>query len=218
MPGTVGSDRQAFDQISARFRDEVGRISSRINFVRGPVPFWALLRAMFPVAESLGDLIYRNDESTTKNLRSVLECEFESVRAGYAGKAALLAHRYRHALAHHDELRVVTSGGRSVGWGVNGEKSARHLEVRRVRGELFRLTFQPRAFYDDILAVCDRARGRSWNGEVMRRYNEWLTLDLDGATANGSVKAVRKEIEALCIPPNRRLQPTAPGLIMKRRG
>ena len=197
LPGTVRSDRQAFDQIAARFRDEVGGISSRVNFVRGPVPFWALLRAMFPVAESLGDLIYRNDESTTKNLRAVLECEFAAVRPGYAGKAALLAHLYRHSLAHHDELRVVTSGGRSVGWGVSGEKNTRHLEVRRVRGEWFRLTFQPRAFYDDILAVCGHARSQNWNGEVMRRYNKWLTLDLDSAKTNGSIRAVKQEIGAL---------------------
>ncbi|MCL4764194.1 MAG: hypothetical protein KJ018_20850 [Burkholderiales bacterium] len=197
LPGTVRSDRQAFDQISARFRDEVGRISSRVNFVRGPVPFWALLRAMFPVAESLGDLIYRNDESTTRNLRAVLQGEFTAVRSGYAGKAALLAHLYRHSLVHHDELRVVTSGGRSVGWGLSGEKNARHLEVRRVRGEFYRVTFQPRAFYDDILAVCERARGRKWKGDVMRRYNEWLIVDLDAAKANGSVKAVREEIKAL---------------------
>jgi hypothetical protein len=197
LPGTARSDRQVFDQISARFRDEVGRINSRINFVRGPVPFWALLRAMFPVAESLGDLIYRNDESTTKNLREVLEGEFAAVRSGYAGKAALLSHLYRHSLVHHDELRVVRSSGRSVGWGVSGEKNARHLEVRRIRGDLFRLTFQPRAFYDDILAVCELARSRNWNGDVMRRYNEWLILDLDAAKANGSVKAVRQEIKAL---------------------
>jgi len=197
LPGTVRSDRQAFDQISARFRDEVGRISSRINFVRGPVPFWALLRAMFPVAESLGDLIHRSDESTTKNLRLVLEHEFNTVRQGYAGKAALLAHLYRHSLIHHDELRVVRSAGRSVGWGVSGEKNARHLEVRHVRGDSYRLTFQPRAFYDDILAVCERARGRNWNGDVMHRYNAWLVLDLDAKKANRSIKAVKQEISAL---------------------
>jgi len=86
-PGAVRSDRQAFGQIATRFRDEVGRIQSRVNFVRGPVPFWALVRMMFPVAESLGDLIYRRDEATARNLRSVLENEFEQVRSGYAGKA-----------------------------------------------------------------------------------------------------------------------------------
>ncbi|MGE3519293.1 MAG: hypothetical protein AB7J63_10115, partial [Vicinamibacterales bacterium] len=131
------------------------------------------------------------------NLRSVLECEFEAVRSGYAGKAALLAHLYRHSLSHHDELRAVTSGGRSVGWGVSGDKNARHLKVRRLRGELYRLTFQPRAFYDDILSVCDLARSGSWNGEVMRRYNGWLSVDLDAAKPNGSVNAVKSEIAAL---------------------
>ena len=60
-PGTVRSDVQEFRQISSRFQDEVGRILGKIDFVQGPVPFWALMRVMFPVAESLGDLIYRRD-------------------------------------------------------------------------------------------------------------------------------------------------------------
>ena len=152
---------------------------------------------MFPVAESLGDLIYRHDNSTTQNLRCVLAAEFNAVRAGYAGKAALLAHLYRHSLVHHDELRVVTSGARSVGWRVSSEKNARHLEVRRARRDYYRVTFQPRTFYDDILAVCEQARNRRWNGDVMRRYNSWLIADLDASRANGSVKAVKQDINAL---------------------
>lgn len=51
-PGAVGSDQQAFNQISARFQDEVGRILSHVDFEAGPVPFWALTRTMFPVADS----------------------------------------------------------------------------------------------------------------------------------------------------------------------
>ena len=62
---------------------------------------------------------------------------------------------------------------------------------------MYRLTFQPRAFYDDILSVCKRARSGNWNGEVMRRYNGWLNADLNAAKANGSIKAVKSEIAAL---------------------
>lgn len=106
-PGTVRSDVQAFRHISQRFQGEVGGILERIDFTRGPVPFWSLVRVMFPVAESLGDLIYRRDDATALNLRSVLETDFEAVRPGYRGKAALLALLYRHSLTHHDELRVL---------------------------------------------------------------------------------------------------------------
>lgn len=196
LPGAVRSDRQAFDQIADRFEDEVGRICSRINFVRGPVPFWALLRSMFPVAESLGDLIYQH-EHPTQNLRCVLAREFNHVRRGYADKAALLAYLYRHSLIHHDELRVVTSAGRSVGWAVSSDRNDRHLEVRRVRKDYYRVTFQPRVFYDDILAVCNQGRSRRWKGIVMQRYNAWLSVDLDAAGGKGSVKPVKQEIAAL---------------------
>src|SRR5829696_1971553 len=68
------------------------------RFCSRPAPFWSLVRMMFPVAESLGDLIYRRDNATAQNLRAVLENDFEEVRTGYRGKSALLALLYRHSL------------------------------------------------------------------------------------------------------------------------
>ncbi len=118
-PGTVGSDEQAFRQIASRFQDEVGGILSRIDFLNGPVPFWALVRVMFPVTESLGDLIYQDDQSTAQNLRSIFENDFESVRSGYGNKAASLTVLYRHSLTHHDELRMISSNGRKMGWKIS---------------------------------------------------------------------------------------------------
>ena len=139
--------------------------------MNGPVPFWALMRAMFPVAESLGDLIYRRDGATAQNLRSVLEKESNEVRAGYVGKAAILPHLYRHSLTHHDELRVVTCAGRTASWKVSSDNNSRHLDVRRLRPDAFRIEFQPRAFHEDILDVCKRAGARRWGGEDIR--HEW---------------------------------------------
>jgi len=69
---------------------------------------------MFPVAESLGDLIYRNDNATAHNLWSVFQNDFGQVRPAYRGKAALLAQLYRHSLTHHDELRILESNGRGT--------------------------------------------------------------------------------------------------------
>src|SRR5260370_32160767 len=78
------------------------------NF-RGTAPFGWLVRMMFPIAESIGDLIYRHD-NPVRNLRSVLDREYEAVRPGYAGKSAALAKLYRHALTHQDELRSLQTG------------------------------------------------------------------------------------------------------------
>ena len=201
-PGTVGSDAQAFQQISSRFQSEVGRIVSSIDFVRGPVPFWALMRMMFPVAESLGDLIYRKDrkdQSTAQNLRSILENEFEAIRPGYRGKAAVLAVLYRHSLTHHDELRTIASNGKEVGWSVSGADDANHLQLRRTGASLILIEFQPRAFYADIVGVCKKAEESNRRGEVMRRYNGWMALDLDSEIRkkrNGTFAAARTELAA----------------------
>ena len=195
-PGTVTSDAQAFEQISSRFQDEVGRILSSIDFTRGPVPFWALTRMMFPVVESLGDLIYRQNNATARNLRSVLEKEFESVRSGYAGKAALLTLLYRHSLTHHDELLTLTSGRKEIGWSVNSADDANHLYIRTATPGFFILEFQPRAFYTDIVKVCGAAVNRNWSGEVMKRYNGWMSLDIE-SRQDSTAKAARTEMESL---------------------
>ncbi len=121
-PGQVSSDAQAFEQILRRFSDEVGSLLALVDrskldgtFFPNTAPFWALVRMMFPVAESIGALIYSNS-STVKNLRGVLEKEFDAERPGYAGKSAAIAFLYRHALTHQDELESQQSGGRELGW------------------------------------------------------------------------------------------------------
>jgi hypothetical protein len=196
-PGTVRSDVQAFRQISNRFQDEVGWVLEKIDFVRGPVPFWALMRTMFPVAESLGDLIYRRDDATAQNLRSVLEKEFEEVRAGYLGKAALLALLYRHSLTHHDELRKITSGGKEIGWMLTGRQDGNHLQIIPARLGVMMIEFQPRTFYVDIVDVCERAQRKKWGGEIKKRYNSWMTLDLDSTRSNSTITAAKAELAAL---------------------
>jgi hypothetical protein len=70
---------------------------AKLDFNTGPLPYWAFMRMMFPVDESLGDLNYRRNGATAQNLTSVLESEFEAIRTGYAGKAAVLTLLYRHS-------------------------------------------------------------------------------------------------------------------------
>jgi hypothetical protein len=196
-PGTVRSDVQAFRQISRRFQNEVGAIIGRVDFVRGPVPFWSLVRVMLPVAESLGDLIYRRDNATAQNLRSVLEIDFEAVRTGYRGKSALLALLYRHSLTHHDELRVISSAGKHVGWRVSGAEDSNHMKAVRTRPNFMTIEFQPRSFYADIIQVCTKVQRRRWSGRVRARYNSWMLMDLDAAQTNSTVTAAKVELATL---------------------
>ena len=78
--GEVQSDEQAFRQILGRLEGDVGTIVQLLPGSGKTAP-WALVRMMFPIAESLGGLIYHM-RSTAENLRSVLAREFEAVRQG----------------------------------------------------------------------------------------------------------------------------------------
>jgi hypothetical protein len=202
-PGQVTFDEQAFRQILGRLEGEVGTMLRLVQIGKAErglfpdtAPFWSLVRMTFPIAESIGGLIYRND-STVRNLRSVLETEFEQVGAGYAGKSAVLALLYRHALTHQDELQSLQTGGREVGWWLSYGDKGHHLRVTQHSPVVFTVQFDTTAFYDDIVAVCRNAAGRAWAGAVTARYNEWLTCDLDAEQRNTGVRDAIAAIRAL---------------------
>ena len=193
-PGEVASDEEAFRQILLRLEGDVGTILQLISkgkkegFFPDTAPFWALLRMTFPIAEAVGDLIYH---STALNLQSVLENEFEAVRAGYRGKAAILTLLLRHPLAHTDELRTLVIGQREVGWLVSWSGQQKHLMHHNVRG-MDVIHFDTTAFYDDLVAVCRKAMGKTWDGQVMKRYNEWLTFDIDNTSKRIKESAINE--------------------------
>jgi hypothetical protein len=193
-PGQVTSDDQAFQQILGRLENEVGTMLSLIEIGKhekglfpGTAPLWSLVRMVFPIAESIGNLIHRHD-SAVRNSRSVLENEFEGVRPGYVGKSAVLALLYRHALTHQDELQSLQTAGRELGWQLSYQGRAEHLQIANHGPALWSLRFDTTAFYEDTVAVCRASIGRPWNGAVMARYNAWLTCDLDTEQPNSGVR------------------------------
>ncbi|GAH68716.1 unnamed protein product, partial [marine sediment metagenome] len=104
----------------------------------------------------------------------------------------------RHSLTHQDELRSIKSSGKEVRWRLTAaDDEHRHLETVRTRAGIVMIQFQPRSFYKDIVAVCQRAQHRRWSGEVKKRYNGWMTLDLDSARSNSTINAAKTEIAAL---------------------
>jgi hypothetical protein len=197
----VTSDQQAFQQVLGRLEGEVGTLitvvteSKRRSLFPNTAPFWSLVRITVPIAESVGDLIYR-DPSTAQNLIRVLETDFEAVRSGYLGKAKVLAQLYRHSLTHHDELRSLQTSGKECAWVVSFGERGQHLAVTR-RPPLVTIQFDTTAFYDDLLAVCRAALAKSWNGEVKTRYNSWLTYNLDPEKHRQRIADVIAEIVKL---------------------
>ena len=200
-PGEVTSDKQAFSQILRRLEDDVGTIlqlvskGKKVGHFPATAPFWALLRMMFPIAEAVGDLIYRNT-STVQNLQSILENEFEAVRPGYQGKAAILTLLFWHSLTHTDELRRLVIGQREVGWSVSWSEQTSHLSLLNVPG-IDVIRFDTTAFYEDLVAVCHSAMGKPWNNQVMKRYNGWLTFDLDQKGKTRIIKSAIAELTNL---------------------
>lgn len=200
-PGEVQSDEQAFRQILGRLENDVGTILKLISkgkkegFFPGTAPFWALLRMTFPIAEAVGGLIY---DRKGQNLQSVLENEFEAVRSGYRGKAAILTLLFRHSLAHTDELRTLVIEQREVGWRVSWSGQKNHLSLsHNVSGIDVIIHFDTTAFYEDLVAVCHNAMGKAWDGQVMKRYNGWLTLDIDKTRETKIIKDAIAELTKL---------------------
>ena len=199
--GEVTTDKQAFQQVLARLESDVGTLIQLViegkarGYFPNTAPFWALVRMMFPIAESVGDLIYR-DSSTAKNLISVLETDFEAVRVGYSGKAKVLAQLYRHSLIHQDELRSLRTGGKECRWKVSFDERANHLKVTQVPPNV-RITFDTTAFYDDLVAVCRSSKAKRWKDEVKNRYNSWLVYDLDPESKKKHIAEVIAEIGRL---------------------
>ncbi|HOE74618.1 MAG TPA: hypothetical protein PLG93_01300 [bacterium] len=179
MGSVAKDDAIAFQNIKKRLVDDVGRILSVIDGQFSP--FWAVARMLFPIAEAIGDLIYRDDHSTVKNLEQVFQYEFEEVRAGYKNKANLITQLYRHSLTHIDELRELKDGDLICTWYLALDRSANHLFSEKL-GEKIRINFDLLQFYDDIGCLLDRlikkATENVYGGKVGERYKSWTKLNI----------------------------------------
>ncbi len=133
---------------------------------------------LFPIAESIADLIYQKDNATSSNLIKVLENEFERVRRGYNGKANVIALMYRHSLTHTDEARALYYPRTTMTWKLSFGQPADHLKVRILARGRKQLQFDLTTFYEDLRQVCRNAQRGKWGRKVAKRYNGWLLLNL----------------------------------------
>lgn len=198
----VATDAEAFAQIRHRLEGDVGGVIKLVDTKQLHVPFWALVRMLFPVAEATADLIHHHAASGTADaLVRLLATEFETQRAGYKKVAATLTLLYRHSLTHTDEMRLLRSGGRDVVWQLT-YGSRNHLRVTKNTATNFTVEFDCKSFYEDLVKTLKAAETAVWNGQVMARYNWWFELDLDakalaGLNLNKTEKAAVQEIAAL---------------------
>jgi hypothetical protein len=187
MTIVVHSDKEAFEKLLRDLTHDVGTIIKLIG-PAGPAtgfdppdaaPYGALIRMLFPFAESVGDLLYRTD-NTSLNLKSVLENEFDGVRPGYKGKAASLLQLFRHSFTHTNAARVLlTPSNKRVGWQLTYQGQSSHLTVDRRDPNHPQVCFDTTAFYDDLAEVCRREAATQRHGKAKDRYNSWTELRLD---------------------------------------
>jgi hypothetical protein len=137
---------------------------------------------------------------TSDNLLRGIEA-LEAVRPGYKNKAAILALLYRHSLMHTDEMRVLRTGGKIIGWRLTFNEPAGHLKADRLDANTFKVTLDLTSFYDDLRALCLANAKQNHGGRAAARYNSWTVLDLDTKPKlTGTENRAKEEIAALFAP------------------
>lgn len=184
---------QAYQNVLNRLVDDVGPVWELVNS-RKYSPFWLLTRSMMPVAESIGDLIYRND-STSKNLEDLIENELAAVRPIYKGKGALIAVLYRHSLMHQDEPRSLYCGNITINWNVAFIDGRYHLKTsnKDTRNRSCTMQFDLRSFYEDLQQVLNNCIKNGPRKGVVKRYNSWSFLNIETTSYTTARKTLLKK-------------------------
>lgn len=205
------TDTQALLQVKTRLINDVGGLIELIDSHPTLTPFWALIRALFPIAEAVSDLAYYRQSQgslhTQEMLIKLFRERFGTINKGYAQFAGVLVVIYRHSLTHQDELRTLLyeDAGIAMTWAVSFHASGKHMQVEMVggtykdmvtgkEGQTAHLFFDVRQFYLDLIQVIDSLLAENLKGDAGKRYEEWLTYRM-GKTV--SDKEARKDIDAM---------------------
>lgn len=189
----------AFKKSQERLENDVGEIINLVIQVRKNkdwCPWWALVRMLLPIAEAMGDLIFK-ESKTSQNLVRLLEEELGVHDDKYRKTAALIVLLYRHSLAHQDELRTIRSGQSLVRWKLSFGQEVDHLKTSADpsdRNNIW-LQFDITQFYKDLVQL-SRVKAQVDNKAADERYSQWLMLDLDSREKELFAKA-KTEIEGL---------------------
>lgn len=183
----VSSAQEAYSAILDRLVSDVGPVWELINS-RHYSPFWLLARSMMPIAESIGDLIYR--DSTTQNLEKFIDNDLSKIRPIYKGKGAVIALLYRHSLMHQDLPRSIYAGNITIEWEIAFIDGRKHL-ITHSKDTLRRkciMSFDLRTFYEDLLAILEQYEINGPRRGVASRYNSWSFLNLNNYKGYSNAK------------------------------
>lgn len=93
---------ESIQNIRNRLKEDTGKSLQFIKIIDTiPIihwsPFWLIARSLFPIAESIGDLIY-NNTSTIKNLIDLFENELAAINTSYENCSHIVPQLFRHSL------------------------------------------------------------------------------------------------------------------------
>ena len=194
----------AVRRIRDRLVDDVGFLLGASRSAQ-KTPNWALARSMWPIAESLGFLLYGGplEGQTSPRLSRFIREELGSRNPEYAKIASVICQVWRHGLTHSDEppFLVIDApigatgrdwiNARAMSWKLVLWAPRHHLAITSFGTQSAQFTFCLDQFYEDLLAVVnDQPRWAGFQPDAVKnRYNEWCAKFIDNPSA-GSEKAL----------------------------
>lgn len=190
----IDTPAQAYSRIRTRLINDVGPVWELINS-RPYSPFWLLTRSMMPIAESIGDLIYKDDP--TKNLEKLIDNDLSKIRPIYKDKGAIISLLYRHSLIHQDEPRSIYAGNITIEWNLAFIDGRHHLQTlsKDPSRRVCVMSFDLRAFYEDLLELLELYETKGPKRGVVKRYNSWTFLNFSNSRKYSATK--KAEIKQL---------------------
>jgi hypothetical protein len=143
---------------------------------------------MMPIAESIGDLIYKTDP--TKNLELLIDNDLSKIRPIYKGKGTIISLLYRHSLIHQDEPRSIYAGNITIEWNLAFIDGRHHLLTlsKDTRRRVCVMSFDLRSFYEDLIALLELYKIKGPKRGVVTRYNSWTFLNIASASRYSNAK------------------------------
>src|SRR5690349_15078597 len=121
------TNKDAFEAVEQRLRDDFPPVFAL--FGRGVAPMWLVARGLFPIAESIGSLLFAST-STSQRLTRLFEEVLSRQRPEYASLSHIIAQIWRNGLIHGDEPPALKTGRKLIAWSLSVNGPARnHLQV-----------------------------------------------------------------------------------------
>ncbi|MBI2888567.1 MAG: hypothetical protein HYY10_01460 [Candidatus Liptonbacteria bacterium] len=197
------TDKEVLQEMKKRLLDEVGQIIEyAYNHPDNPrktgkedwrwIPWKAFTRMLFPMAESIGDLLHQCPE-TGDNLKEVFN-DLGKYNTRYGMTKNIMAIVYRNALMHQDEPKPISHGITiRMEYALAFNIPEKHLHSELLGDKTMRLYFDLTQFYEDLVMLCEEQSKKDHQGRVATRYTRWKNnLDLSDVSQCNTMKVFKK--------------------------